>query len=171
MVVPLSLRAVKRFVQAPDRLSMTTGRNSFAQRSRSSAPIVCRGGLSRTADPGGRSGMIGLGTGVKVYLACGVTDMRKGIFGLAMLAQDVLRQNPSSGAVFAFRGRRGDRIKLLTFDGQGFCLYYKILERGRFLWPSPADGVARLTSAQMAMLWEGIDWRRPKWTSPPDRIG
>ncbi|WP_042062764.1 IS66 family insertion sequence element accessory protein TnpB, partial [Acidomonas methanolica] len=102
--------------------------------------------------------MISLGNGVRVYLACGVTDMRKGISGLAALAQDVLRQNPTSGALFAFRGRKGDRIKLLTWDGQGFCLYYKVLETGRFPWPSPAEGVARLTSAQMAMLWEGMDW-------------
>jgi len=58
-------------------------------------------------DPGGGSGMIGPGTGVRVYLACGTTDMRKGIAGLAALAQDVLRQKPASGAVFAFRGRRG----------------------------------------------------------------
>lgn len=81
--------------------------------------------------------MIGPGTGVRVYLACGVTDMRKGISGLAMLAQVVLRQQATSGAVFAFRGRRGDRMKLLHWDGQGFCLYYKILERGRFPWPIP----------------------------------
>jgi transposase len=77
-----------------------------------------------------------------VYLACGVTDLRKGIAGLAALAQEALKQNPASGAVFAFRGRRGDRIKLLFWDGQGFCLYYKVLERGRFPWPSPADDVA-----------------------------
>jgi transposase len=115
--------------------------------------------------------MIGPGTGVRVYLACGVTDMRKGISGLAMLAQTVLRQKPASGAVFAFRGRRGDRLKLLYWDGQGFCLYYKILERGRFPWPSAADGAARLTSAQLAMLWEGIDWRRPNWGAPPPRAG
>ena len=76
--------------------------------------------------------MITPGAGVRVYLACGVTDMRKGITGLAALAQQVLNQNPASGAVFAFRGRRGDRIKLLMWDGQGFCLYYKVLERGRF---------------------------------------
>jgi transposase len=63
--------------------------------------------------------MIGPGTGVRVYLACGVTDMRKGIEGLAALAQDVLRQKPTGGAVFAFRGKRGDRLKLLYFDGQG----------------------------------------------------
>jgi transposase len=114
--------------------------------------------------------MIGSGTGVRVYLACGVTDLRKGIAGLAAAAQQALNQNPCSGAVFAFRGRRGDRIKLLHWDGQGFCLYYKVLERGRFPWPSPADGMASLTSAQLAMLWEGIDWRRPVWTSPPLRV-
>lgn len=114
--------------------------------------------------------MIGPGTGVRVYLACGVTDMRKGIQGLAAAAQQVIRQDPWSGAVFAFRGRRGDRIKLLYWDTQGFCLYYKVLEHGRFPWPSPADGVVRLTSAQLAMLWEGIDWRRPAWTAPPSRF-
>lgn len=96
--------------------------------------------------------MIGPGTGVRVYLACGATDMRKGVTGLAMLAQTELRQKATSGAVFAFRGRKGDRVKLLYWDGQGFCMYYKILERGRFPWPSVADGVARLTSAQLAML-------------------
>lgn len=102
--------------------------------------------------------MIGPGTGVRVYLACGVTDIRKGIEGLAALAQDHLRQKPTGGAVFAFRGRRGDRLKLLFWDGQGFCLYYKVLEKGRFPWPAHGDGAARLTSAQLAMLWEGIDW-------------
>lgn len=115
--------------------------------------------------------MIGAGTGVRVYLACGVTDMRKGISGLAMLAQTELRQKPAGGAVFAFRGRRGDRLKLLYWDGQGFCLYYKILERGRCPWPSAADGAVRLTSAQLAMLWEGIDWRRPNWGAPPTHAG
>ncbi len=61
--------------------------------------------------------MIGPGTGVRVYLACGATDMRKGIAGLSAMAQDVLRQKPTSGAVFAFRGRRGDRLKLLAGAG------------------------------------------------------
>ena len=99
--------------------------------------------------------MIGPGTGVRVYVASGITDMRKGIHGLAAAAEQILRQNPCSGAVFAFRGRKGDRVKLLYWDQQGFCLYYKVLQRGRFPWPSPADGVVRLTSAQLAMLWEG----------------
>ncbi|MGO4138888.1 IS66 family insertion sequence element accessory protein TnpB [Rhizobium leguminosarum] len=59
--------------------------------------------------------MIGPGTGVRVYLACGITDMRKGVEGLAALAQDVLRQKPIGGAVFAFLGKSGDRLKLLHF--------------------------------------------------------
>lgn len=100
--------------------------------------------------------MIGPGTGVRVYPACGTTDMRKGIAGLPALAQDVLRQRPANGAMFAFRGRKGDRLKLLSWDVQGFCLHYKVPEKGGFPWPSAKDGSARLTSAQLAMLWEGI---------------
>ena len=111
------------------------------------------------------------GANARVYFACGVTDMRKGIDGLMALVQSSLRQQPASGSVFACRGRRGDRIKLLFWDGQGFCLYYKVLEKGRFPWPATGDGAARLTSGQLAMLWEGIDWRRPAWGAPPTRIG
>ena len=114
--------------------------------------------------------MIGHGTGVRVYLACGVTDMRKSITGLAALVQVGLRQEPAGGAVFAFRGRKGDRLKLLYWDGQGFCLYYLVLERGHFPWPRGGDATVRLTSAQLAMLWEGIDWRRPSWGAPPARV-
>ncbi|WP_238365786.1 IS66 family insertion sequence element accessory protein TnpB [Mesobacterium pallidum] len=62
--------------------------------------------------------------------------MRKGIAGLSALAQDVLRRKPASGAVFAFRGRKGDWPKLLYRNGQGFCLYYKVRERGRVPWPN-----------------------------------
>ena len=114
--------------------------------------------------------MIGPGVGVQVYLAAGVTDMRRGIAGLSGLAENVLRQNPACGAVFAFRGRKGDRIKLLHWDGQGFCLYYKVLENGYFPWPKAKDGTVHLTSAQLSMLWEGIDLRRAKWTSAPLRV-
>ena len=104
--------------------------------------------------------MIGPGTGIRVYLACGVTDLRKGIGGLAAAAQQVLKQNPASGAVFAFRGRRGDRIKVLYWDGQGFCLYYKRLEQGQFRWPPVTNGVMRLSAAQFAALLDGLDWSR-----------
>ncbi len=115
--------------------------------------------------------MIGPSGNVRVYLACGVTDMRKGIDGLATLAETVIQQDPGSGAIFGFRGKRADRIKLLWWDSQGFCLYYKILERGYFPWPTAKDGVAQLTSGQLSMLVEGIDWRRPTWTSAPARTG
>ncbi|ADU11950.1 IS66 family insertion sequence element accessory protein TnpB [Asticcacaulis excentricus] len=115
--------------------------------------------------------MIGPSGNVKVYLACGVTDMRRGIDGLATLARDVIKQDPGSGAIFGFRGKRADRIKLLWWDTQGFCLYYKVLERGYFPWPTAKDGVAHLTAGQLAMLVEAIDWRRPAWTSAPLRSG
>lgn len=113
--------------------------------------------------------MIGPSGNVQVYLACGVTDMRRGIDGLSTLVEGVIRQAPGSGAIFGFRGRRADRIKLLWWDGQGFCLFYKVLERGYFPWPAAKDGVVHLTQAQLSMLVEGIDWRRPTWTSAPHR--
>ena len=115
--------------------------------------------------------MIGPSGNVRVYLACGVTDMRKGIDGLIGLAETVIRQTPTSGLVFAFRGKCGDRLKILWWDGQGYCLFYKVLEQGRFPWPTSNDGVARLTSAQLSMLVEGMDWRRPSWTQAPRKTG
>ena len=107
----------------------------------------------------------------RVFLACGVTDMRKGFDGLAVLVQQVLAQNPHSGALFAFRGKRGHLVKLLWFDGQGLCLFSKRLEKGRFVWPSPADGSVVLTPAQLGMLLEGIDWRMPVRTWRPEAAG
>ncbi|TXI99390.1 MAG: IS66 family insertion sequence element accessory protein TnpB, partial [Aquabacterium sp.] len=79
--------------------------------------------------------MIGLPAGTRVWLAAGHTDMRKGFDGLAAVAQEVLLQDPFGGHVFVFRGRRGDIIKLLWWDGQGLCLLSKRLEKGRFVWP------------------------------------
>ena len=105
--------------------------------------------------------------GTRVWLAAGVTDMRKGMDGLAALAQTVLRENPFSGHVFAFRGRRGDLVKLLWFDGDGLCLFVKRLERGRFVWPQATSGSVALSPAQLSMLLEGIDWRRPTRTMRP----
>ena len=110
--------------------------------------------------------MIGPPAGVRVYLAAGVTDMRKGFDGLAALVQQRLRQDPFGGAVYAFRGKRGDLVKLLWWDGQGLVLHAKRLERGRFTWAT-ADGVAVLTPAQLSMLLEGVDWRHPIRSSQP----
>jgi transposase len=112
--------------------------------------------------------MIGLPVGTRVWLAAGVTDMRKGMDGLAALAQTVLAQNPFSGHVFVFRGRRGDLVKLVWFDGDGLCLFAKRLERGRFVWPQATSGSVCLTAAQLSMLLEGIDWRRPQRTWRPE---
>jgi len=73
--------------------------------------------------------MIALPPATRVWLACGPTDMRKGMCGLAVMAQEVMKHNPHSGAVFAFRGRRGDLVKLLWYDGQGLCLFSKRIDR------------------------------------------
>jgi transposase len=75
-------------------------------------------------------------SGVRVWLATGHTDMRRGFDGLALLVQEQLKRDPHSGQLFVFRGRRGGLIKILWHDGQGMCLFAKRLERGRFIWPS-----------------------------------
>jgi transposase len=106
-----------------------------------------------------------------VWLAAGVTDMRKGFNGLSALAETVLEQDPFSGHLFVFRGRRGDLLKMIWFDGQGACLFSKRLEKGRFVWPSAAQGKVTLTPAQLSMLLEGIDWRAPERTWRPLRAG
>ena len=113
--------------------------------------------------------MIGLPTGTRIWLAAGLTDMRRGFDGLAALAQNALAQEPFSGHVFEFRGRRGDIIKLLWWDGQGMCLFAKRLEKGRFIWPQAESGSVSLTPAQLSMLLEGIDWRMPLRTWQPTR--
>jgi transposase len=115
--------------------------------------------------------MIPVPGSTKVWLASGVTDMRKGFNGLSMLAQDALEQDPFSGHLFVFRGRRGDLVKIIWFDGQGACLFSKRLERGRFVWPSPVKGKVTITSAQLAMLLERIDWRSPVRTWRPLKAG
>jgi transposase len=83
------------------------------------------------------------------------------------VVQTVLEKNPFEGHVFVFRGRRGDLIKVLWFDGDGLCLFSKRLERGRFVWPRAEDGRVALSRAQLSMLLEGIDWRRPIRTTVP----
>jgi transposase len=111
--------------------------------------------------------MIGLPLGTRVWIAAGVTDMRRGMDSLAALVQTALGEQPFSGDVFVFRGRRGDLLKLLWWSGDGMNLYAKRLERGRFVWPQATSGVVHLTGAQLSMLLEGIDWRRPVRTWQP----
>jgi transposase len=114
--------------------------------------------------------VIGLPSGTRVWIAAGHTDMRKGFNGLAALVQSALADNPYSGHVFVFRGRRGDILKVLWFDGQGLLLLAKRLERGRFVWPQATTGSVSLTPAQLSMLLEGIDWRRPARTWQPEMV-
>ncbi len=112
-------------------------------------------------------------SGVRVHIALGVTDMRKGLDGLAMLVQGVLEQDPFSGHLFAFRGRKANLIKIVFWDGTGLCLFSKRLEDGRFPWPGadePGDTVA-LSSAQLSMLIEGIDWGAPERICRPAVAG
>jgi transposase len=112
--------------------------------------------------------VIELRTGTRIWLAAGVTDMRRGFDGLSAQVQTVLNEQPFSGHVFVFRGRRGDILKLLWWDGDGFCLFSKRLERGRFIWPKAESGTVSLSRAQLSMLLEGIDWRRPQRTWTPE---
>ena len=105
--------------------------------------------------------MIAAPSGVRVYLACGTTDMRRGMAGLAMQVQQILALDPFDGAVFAFRGKRGGLIKVLWHDGIGLCLLTKRLERGYFIWPMTSTGAIALTAAQLATLLEGCEWRAP----------
>jgi transposase len=111
--------------------------------------------------------MFGLPVGSRVWIAAGVTDMRKGMDGLAAMAQSGLGAQSFSDDVFVFRGKRGDLVKLLWWSGDGMNLYAKRLERGRFVWPQATSGSVHLSAAQLSMLLEGIDWRRPTRTWQP----
>ena len=104
--------------------------------------------------------MIAVPPGVRILLAARPVDFRKGMDGLAALVQQALRADPFAGDVFIFRPKRVDRVKILVYDGTGLVLYSKRLEAGRFRWPQPADGVVRLSAAQLATLLEGLPRHR-----------
>ena len=104
--------------------------------------------------------MISLSPDLKVYLSYRPLDMRKGFDGLSAQVKKVIGMDPFSGHLFVFRGKRGDYVKILRWDGSGLCLYAKRLEKGRFVWPPIIDEQLHLTAAQLALLLEGIDWRR-----------
>jgi transposase len=105
-------------------------------------------------------GVISLSAGTKVFLACRLVDLRNGFDGLAAKVKQL----------FLFRGKRGDYLKALYWDGSGLCLFAKHLEKGRFVWPPIVEGSLSLTPAQLALLIEAMDWRRtvaPPAPSPP----
>jgi transposase len=115
--------------------------------------------------------MIALPPGARVWLAGGVTDMRKGMPGLALLVQQGLKRDPHAGDLHVFRGRSGSLVKILWHDGVGMSLYMKRLEKGRFIWPTPKDGSVAISAAQLAYLLDGIDWRNPRHTWRPAAAG
>lgn len=104
--------------------------------------------------------MISVASGTKVFLSCQPIDMRKGMDGLAAQVSTVIRMDPYCGHLFVFRGKRAGYVKILYWDGSGLCLYAKRMEKGAFVWPPILDEQLHLTSAQLALLIEGIDWRR-----------
>jgi transposase len=107
---------------------------------------------------------------LKVYVATRPVDFRKGHDGLAAAVQEMIGKDPFSGAVFVFRSKRADRVKVLVWDGTGLVLIHKRLEGGKFVWPQVRDGVMRLSAAQFAALFEGLDWRlvRPEQRRTPE---
>jgi len=99
--------------------------------------------------------MLSLG-GKRVYLACGATDMRKSINGLSGIVESSFQLDPFDAALFAFCNRNRDRVKILEWDGDGFWLYFKRLEKGRFRWPSPGDArTITLTGEELSILLGG----------------
>jgi transposase len=108
--------------------------------------------------------MFGLGPATRIYLAAGVTDMRKGFEGLYGLARDRLMCEPLSGHLFVFANARRNRLKVLFWDGSGLWVCAKRLEKGRFRWPEAADGEAKvvLSQQELALLLGGIDLAQTK---------
>ena len=115
--------------------------------------------------------MIPIASGVKVWIATGHTDMRRGMNSLALLVQEAFNRDPHGGDLYVFRGRSGSLIKILWHDGLGMSLYAKRLERGRFIWPQPTDGVISISMSQLAYMLDGIDWRNPVQTWRPSAAG
>lgn len=115
--------------------------------------------------------MIPIPSSVKVWLALGHTDMRRGMRSLALQVQQSLNKDVHAGDLYVFRGRSGAPCKILWHDGLGMSLYAKRLERGRFVWPSAKDGTIAISASAMACLLEGVDWRNPQETWRPTQVG
>jgi transposase len=108
--------------------------------------------------------MIGIPAGARILLAIRPVDFRKGAHTLAALAQEVLAEDPFSGAVIVYRAKRSDRIKILVWDTSGLVLIWKQLQQGSFRWPPIMDGVMKLSPVEFAALFDGLDWTRVQTT-------
>lgn len=110
--------------------------------------------------------MIQIAAGTKVYLACRPVDMRRGFDGLSAEVVNTLNADPYSGHLFLFRGKRGGYLKALYWDGTGMCLFAKPLEHGKFVWPRSSMVFLQMSAAELALLVEGMDWRRTRMPDP-----
>lgn len=111
--------------------------------------------------------MLGELSGVaKIYLVTGYTDMRKSIDGLMSIVRDTYEMDPFSNSLYLFCGRRCDRLKALHYDKDGFCLYYKRLQNGRYQWPRNASEVRALSRQEYRWLLEGLAIDQPKAIRP-----
>lgn len=108
---------------------------------------------------------------MRVWLAAGHTDMRRGMNGLALLVQEALQRDPHAGDLYVFRGKSGALLKILWHDGIGMSLYARRLEHGRFIWPTATSGTVSISAAQLGYMLDGIDWRNPRQTWRPDQAG
>ena len=115
--------------------------------------------------------MIPIPSNGRVWIATGLTDMRRGMQGLALQVQEGLKRDPHGGDLYIFRGRRGDLVKILWHDGIGLSLYAKRLDKGRFIWPLAKGEPVTISAAQMSYMLEGIDWRNPRHTWRPQAAG
>jgi transposase len=104
--------------------------------------------------------VITIPSGARILIATRPVDFRKGAYGLAALASEVLGEDPFSGVVIVYRARRADRVKILVWDGSGLVLVWKQLQHGSFRWPPLMDGVVRLSAVEFAALFDGLDWTR-----------
>lgn len=117
--------------------------------------------------------MIVAGQRLPIVIATRPVDFRRGHDGLAATVQNELGRDPHSGLTVIFRSKRGDRLKILVWDGTGLVMVYKRLEQGNFAWPKVQDGTMRLSRAQFEALFEGLDWRRvvAQRVLPPSAAG
>src|SRR4051812_4488263 len=118
--------------------------------------------------------MITIAAGARILLATRPVDFRRGGHSLAALAQEVLGEDPFSGAVIVYRAKRSDRVKILVWDSSGLVLIWKQLQHGSFRWPPIMDGVMTLSAVGFAALFDGLDWTRGQtvrgFPNPPRRL-
>ncbi len=96
----------------------------------------------------------------KLYLASKSVEFRKGMDGLAAIVMNEFELDPFSGAIFIFRSKRSDRMKLIVWDGTGLVMTYERIEGSGFVWPRMTDGVITINRSQFEAIFEGLDWQR-----------